>query len=330
MAEIALITSLLSVLGSTFPSFLQKLSEMGIIIHQGATVFHKSCEIEFRFHFNKGPIESKLSTIIKSLQKYLVKPLEFDDVIEIHGAGLANKENLLELGIIQVQGDKASVDFGRILNELDSNLVILTVRKKLNPEIPKYLLSVHIDKNPEHEGALTSANIEVALDYANLWYKDFDQFNVRDIEFSFDLGIELLSIIDEMSLSQRRKIINAGKALSKGSKDAITYMKIFSENFLKFESEDLLPDLMNSVSLEPSTNFKIKNIIPKMQSAEIASVSHSVILPGSMKIFLGCRLEGKDIVLKGKITIDLEKFHKVLRKIMNAIETESSELNFKK
>jgi len=330
LAEIALITSLLSVLGSTVPPFLQKLSEMGVTIHQGATVFHKSCEIEFRFHFNKGPIESKLSTIIKSLQKYLVKPLDFDDVIEIHGTGLTNNENLLELGIIQVQGDKASVDFGKILSELDSNQVLLTVRKKLNPEIPKSLVSIHIDKNPEHEGTIASANIEAALDYANLWHKDFDQFNVRDIEFSFNLEIGLQTIVDEMSSSQRRKIISAGKALSKGNRDAITYMKIFSENFLKFEGEDLLPDLMNSVSLEPSNNFKIKNIIPKMQSAEIAGVSHSVILPGSMKIFLECRLEGKDIVLKGKITVDLEKFHKVLRKIIVAIEKESSELNFKK
>jgi len=251
--------------------------------------------------------------------------LEFEDVIEIHGIGLTNNENLEELGIITINGTNASVDFGKIL-QLKSNLVILKVRKKLNPAIQKYILSIHIDKNPEHKGELTSASIEAALDYANLWYKDFDQFNVRDIEFSFNLNIDLPTIVNELSTIQRRKIINAGKELTHGKKDAITYMKIFSENFLKFESDELLPDLIECVSLKPAENFKIKQIIPKMQSAEIAGVSTSVILPGSLKILLGCRLEGKDVVLKGKITVDLGKFKKVLRKIMTMIEKQSSGL----
>jgi len=183
---------------------------------------------------------------------------------------------------------------------------------------------VHIDKNPIYEGEkIISANIEAALDYANLWHKDFDQFNVRDIEFTFNLEIYLETIVAQIPYYQRKKIIEAAKAISKGRKDAISYMKIVSDNFLTFEDENIIDDLKKTVTLEPTTNFQLKTIIPKMQSCEIAAVSHPVILPGWMKIFLGCRLEGRDIVLKGKITIDLEKFKKILTKIMTKFDLKS-------
>lgn len=326
MAEVALAGSLFSTLGSAIPPFLQKLSELGVTTHRGATVFYKSCEIEFVFHFNIGKIESRLETIIKPLQKLLAKPLEFEHAIEIIGYTLTGNQDLKQLGIIKLQNDKAIVDFKKLL-ELKSDVIVLQVRQKLSQEVPKHLLSIHIDKNPEHIGSLVSSDIEVALDYGNLWYKDFTHFNVRDIEFSFNLGVGLETIIQELPEQQRRKLINAGKAYSKGNKDAITYVRIFSDNFLKFQGDELQKDLTDCVYLEPKNNFNLKSIQPKMQTAEIASVGHPVVLPGSMKIFLECRLEGNDIALKGKISIDLEKFSKVLRKIVSSIERESSGLN---
>jgi len=123
-------------------------------------------------------------------------------------------------------------------------------------------------------------------------------------------------------------MIKAAKAFSKGKRDAVTYMKIFSDNFLKFQSDELQSDLMACVSLEPENNLKIKSIHSKMQSAEIAGVNHYIILPGIMKIFLECRLEGNDIILKGKISIDLTKFSKVLRKMISSIEQETGDLKF--
>ncbi|MEX0862740.1 hypothetical protein [Nitrosopumilus sp.] len=328
MAEIALTGSLISALGSTIPSLLQKLSELNVTTRQGVTVFYKSCEIEFVFHFNMGSMTSRLNSIIKPLQKFLVKPIELDHVIDISGYTLTGDNDLKKLGIIQTEKDKATINFGKLL-ELNSDLVILTVRKKLNPKIPEALLSLHIDQNPEYVGKLTSANIELALDYGNLWYNDFDHFNVRDIEFSFGLTIDLPTIINALSPLQRKKIINAGKAFSQGNRDAISYLRIFSENFLKFQSDELESDLLDCVSMEPENNFHVLSIHPKMQSAEIASVGHPIVLPGEMKIFVECRLEGKDMVLKGKITIDLEKFSKVLRKITSSIEQQTGGLKFK-
>ena len=325
MAEVALTGSLFSALGSTIPIFLQKLSELRVTTHRGATVFYKSCEIEFVFHFNIGKIESRLETIIKPLQKILAKPLEFEHAIEIQGYTLTGNEDLKQSGVIKLQNDKAIVDFKKLL-ELKSDVIVLQVRQKLNPVVPKHLLSIHIDKNPEHAGNLVSSDIEVALDYGNLWYKDFTHFNVRDIEFSFNLGIGLETIIQELPDSQRRKLIKAGKSYAKGNRDAITYMRIFSDNFLKFQADELQKDLMDCVILEPKNNFSIKSIQPKMQTAEIASVGHPVVLPGSMKIFLECRLEGNDIAMKGSISVDLEKFSKVLRKIVSSIEKETSGL----
>jgi len=328
LSELALSGSLISALGGS-SSFVQKLNELGVTIHKGATVFYKSSEIEFTFHFNMGPISTRVDTILKHVKSFLAKPLEFENIIDIHGYGLTPSENLREMGIIQIEGNKATVDFGKILKELKSNLVILTVRTKLNERITQALLSVHIDKNPQHEGdKITSANIEAVLDYANLWHKDFDQFNVRDIQFSFNLEIYLDTIIQEIPYYQRKKIIQAAKAISKGIQDAISYMKIVSDNFLNFEDESILTELEKTVTIEPTSNFQLKAIIPRMQSCEIAAVSHPIILPGFMKILLECRLEGRDIVLNGKISIDLEKFKKILKKIMTNIEKETKGLKF--
>ncbi len=165
MSELALSGSLISALGGSSP-FIQKLNELGVTIHKGATVFYKSSEIEFTFHFNMGPISTRVDTILKHVKSFLAKPLEFENIIDIHGYGLTPKENLREMGIIQIEGNKATVDFGKILKEIKSNLVILTVRTKLNEKITQALLSVHIDKNPQHEGdKITSANIEAVLEF---------------------------------------------------------------------------------------------------------------------------------------------------------------------
>jgi len=279
LAEVALAGSLISALGSSIPQFLKKLSDLNVTLRQGATVFYKSCEIEFMFHFNLGPFESRMDSIIRPLQKILTKPLEFEHVVEIFGYTLTGDNDLKKLGIIQIEKNKATVDFGKLL-ELKSDLVVLGVRKKLNPMIPDALLSKHIDKNPEHTDKETIADIEVALDYGNLWYSDFDHFAVRDIEFSFNLEINLETIIEQMPPLQRKKIIAAGKALSKGNRDAISYVRIFSENFLKFQHDKLSPDLLDCVSVEPDSHFKIKSIHPKMQTAELASVGTPIILPG--------------------------------------------------
>ncbi len=101
-----------------------------------------------------------------------------------------------------------------------------------------------------------------------------------------------------------------------------------SDCFLSFEQEKYAKKLLNTVSVEPDDKFLVKSITPTMQSMEIASVGHPIVLPGKMNITLACRLEGKDIVLAGKLKLDLKKFSQILREIISDIQRRSQRLRF--
>jgi hypothetical protein len=63
-----------------------------------------------------------------------------------------------------------------------------------------------------------------------------------------------------------------------------------------------------------------------MQTLEIAGLGHPVVLPGALRITIGARLEGKNITLAGKLTIDLKKFGKIMSEIITEIELNSKNL----
>lgn len=321
------IASLLANLGKAAIPLLEKLFELGIVTHKGATVYYKESEIEYNFHINFGQKNTRIQSITKQIQSLIVNKIDFDEIIEISGYGLPHNENLRDLGIIQTAGSKSSIDFGRILRDVESDLIILMIRKKFPEGLRDRLVIQHINKTPFHQAdQYTTADIEVALDYANLWHKSFDQFTVRNIEFSFNLDINLETIIEAIPKQQRDKIIRAGKLLSSGSKDAISFIKIMSDNFLSFEHDKIVNSLKETVILEPHENFQLTTIIPKMKNYEFAKFRHVMILPGSMKIYVGCRIEGKDIVLRGKLGVDFTKFKKILIYMMSQIEKDSKNL----
>jgi hypothetical protein len=327
LSGLEIASTLLSILGKSVAPFLQKLLDLGIVVHKGATIYHKDSEIEYQLHINFGSITTRMQSITHHIQSYIVNKSEFDEVIDVWGYGLQNNENLKELQIIQISGSIATIDFGRIMKEIKSDLVIITIRKNLSSELLQKLLINHINQNPLHTGdKYSSADIEVALDYANLWYKSFDQFTIRNIEFYFDLEINLQTIISTIPKSQKDRIIQVGKSLLSGNKDAISFMRIMSDNFLSFQKEPIVNALKETVILEPQNNFQLLSVIPKMKTYEFAKFGHPVVLPGSMRINVACRIEGKDIVLKGKLGVDFSKFKKILISIMNQIEKESKNL----
>lgn len=330
MSGIEVAATLLASLGKSVDPLLQKLFDLGIVVHRGATVYYKESEIEFSLHINFGTLTTRLQSLLNYLQSFIVNKAEFEEITDISGYGLQQNENLRELQIIQISGSNASIDFGRILREINSELVVIMIRKKFSPDLRDKLIIHHINKNPFHYDGdkYAAADIEVALDYANLWHKSFDQFTVRNIEFSFNLTINIPTIIETIPQSQKDRIIKAGRLLSSGNKDAISFMKIMSDNFLSFEQDKIVNKLKETVILEPQNNFQLVSVVPTMKTFELAKVAHHVVLPGFMKIYVACKIEGKDIVLKGKLGVDFVKFKKILVSIMSQIEKQTKSLNF--
>lgn len=325
--ETVLATSFLASLGKAAHDGINTLINSKVIIHRGLTFYHRSSEFEFAFLISLGPEQSRVNEIVKKIQSKLSKPVKFENVIDASGYGISHGENLKELGIIQEKNTNAIIDFGRILKEIKSEIVFLKIRVLVPNELKQFLVPTRIDKTSTHYGKDSiETNIEVALDYSNLWHKAFDEYTVRDIEFTFNLEILPETIVEHIPQKYRKKIIKAAKLVSEGNQDAVRFLRIMSNSFLSFESDKRVGQLRETVSVEPKDKFTVRSIAPTMQTMEIASVGYPIVLPGKMRITLGCRLEGKEITLLGKLKIDLQKFGKILSEISIDIQNQTNKL----
>jgi len=323
------LSSLFSSLGSIANTGIQKLIDSKIIVHKGLTFYHRTSELEFAFLISLGDEASRSNDILKKIQSITQKPVEFENIIEIYGHGLPHNENLLSMGIISVSGTSGKIDFGKLLREVKSNTVFIKFRIKIPEELKSHLVPSRIDNTSKHFGKdKIETNIEIALDYANLWKKVFDQYTVRDIEFTFNLEISTETIVEQIPKRYREKIINAARQIAKGNQNAVKFLKIMSDCFLSFEKDVRIQQLLDCVSVEPHDKFIIKSVTPTMESMEIAGIGHPVVLPGKMRITLACVVEGSDVTSLGKLSIDLRKFFKILSEIVLDLQNKTQNLKF--
>lgn len=322
-----ILSSLFNTLGSVANSGIQQLINSKIIIHKGATFYHRASEFEFAFLLSLGDESSRSGNFLNKIKSVTKKPVVFENIIDINGYGMPKNENLVDLGVIVVEGNKGKIDFGKLLREIKSNTVFIKVRVKVPEDFKHSLVSSRMEKTSRHIGReRIETNIEIAIDYANLWKKVFDQFTIRDIEFPYHLEISPETIVDQIPPKNRKRIISAGEKIGKGEKDAVNFLRIMSECFLTFEKDDIRTQLMDLISVEPNDKFYIKEIYPTMNSMVIARVGHPVILPGKLRIIVGAMLEGDDITLRGKLIIDLRKFSKIMSDISNDIQNKTQKL----
>ncbi len=208
--ESILASSLLLALGKLASVGIQKLIDSKLIIHKGLTLYHRTSELEFAFMLSLGSGLSRTNSIVKKIKGALAKPTEFDNVIEITGRGIPYAENLNNMGIITMTATKGKIDFGRLFKEVKSETVLLKVRIRIDDDLKRLLVSSRIDQTSKHFGKdLAEANIEIALDYASLWHKIYDEYTVRDIEFTFNLEVNSISIVDQIPNSYINTIIRA-------------------------------------------------------------------------------------------------------------------------
>lgn len=322
-----ILTSLFNTFGTIADAGIKQLIDSKIIVHKGATLYMRASEIEFAFVLSLGDEQSRVGTILKRIQSITKKPLEFENVIEINGHGMPHNENLVEMEIITIFENKGKIDFGKLLRDVKSNMVFIKARVNVSKELIQFLVPSRIVKTSEHFGdEKIEADIELALDYANLWRKIFDQYTVRDIEYEFNLQVSPETIIKQIPEKSRKRIISAGIQALQNNKDAVNFLRIMSSCFLSFENDAVRKKLFDTVSVEPTSKLSIKDVYPTMQSMVIAKSNHPVTLPGKLRIVIGGKLEGDDITLHGKLKIDLKKFSKIVNDISKDIQDKTNKL----
>ena len=323
------LVSLFSTLGKAAYDGIQQLIDSKIIMHKGLTFYHQSKEFEFAFVISLGEERSDLDRILQKIKGVVKKPVTFENVVGISGYGLTNNEDLVKLGIISLSKNTANIDFAKLRRDVKSSVVFIKIRVRIREELKKLLVLPRIEKtsqNIDHKQIET--RIEVVLDYANLWNKVFDQYTVRDIDFTFTLIINLKTIMDQIPQRQAKRIIQAARLASGGNADAIRFLRVIRYCFLSFENDSMMALLRDSVSIEPAENFFVKEISPAMQLMEISDSGYPVVLPGKMRIKLGCMIEGNKVAVMGKLIIDVEKFSKVLDAISQDMQKKTLKLKF--
>ena len=321
--------SITNELGSSFLPILQKLLGSGDTVYKGATLYHKSSEIEYTYQISIGNPHFRINEIIKRLKQHLTKPVEFEDIIEIYGFGLPHNEDLEKLGIITIKEKKATIDFSKMFNVVKSELVTIGIRKPFPDILKKKIVEPHIVKTAEHHGIeYTETNLEIALDYSDLWHKHFDKFTVREIEFTFDLGIVLESIEQSIPKDFSKKFIIAAKMAKNGNDNALQFIKIAQDKFMSFQNQKKIDEMYKTISVTPYQNFKVTHVNPTMQSCEIGGVGHPIVLPGSMNITLEGRIEKHDITIGGTLRINLKEFDRILKDIISEIKKATNSIIF--
>lgn len=323
------VDSITSGLGSSFLPILQKLLGSGDIVHRGATLYHKYSEIEYKYQISIGNSHSRIDGIGKKLKQYLTQPVKFEDIIEIYGFGLPHNEDLKKLGIITIQEQNPIINFAEMFKTVKSELVTIGIRKSFPETLREKIVDPHIVKTSKQTGReSTETNLEIALDYSDLWFKHFDQFTIREIEFTFNLGIVLENIEEFIPSDFSKKFINAAKMAQKGNQNALQFIKISQDKFMSFQNQNKINDMAKTISVIPEQNFKITHVDPAMQSCEIAGAGHPIVLPGSMNITLEGRIEKHDLAISGTLKIDLKQFGRILKGIIKEIKKSTKSISF--
>ena len=180
---------LLSTLGKVAYDGILKLTDTKIITNRGLTFYHRDCELEFFFLFSLGKTRTKLNTILQKVGIIKEKLLTFENVISIHGHGMECNEDLVILGVILSSNNTAKIDLGKFSRDIKSNTVTIKIRVRANDQLKQTLVSQRIEKTSQHTGRSIETHIEIALDYADLWYKIFDQYVVRSSGHCYPLTL---------------------------------------------------------------------------------------------------------------------------------------------
>jgi len=302
------------------------LLDAKILVHQGATVYYQESEIEYQMHINLGPSYSRASVIEKKIHSYMLRTVCIRDVIDVWGFGIIRNESLKELGIIQLEKDVATISFGEMLRKVESELVVLTIRKKLPVELRDKLITIHFSKNARVIDDVKETYFEVALDYANLWLTSFNSFNVKNIIFNLNLEIPEESIEYCIPEPLKKEIRMAARAILNGSRKAVNFLNIISKGFLTFEKEEMVNALQRMIHVEPPDRVEIVNIIPRMEAYEIAEIGYPITLPGRVTTHFRTNIDAREVTLRGKIILDLNIFRQIIRDIVNKIEGEARRL----
>ncbi|MEM3656545.1 MAG: hypothetical protein QXP58_08550 [Thermoprotei archaeon] len=303
-----------------------ELRSGGIQIDEGFVFNYQDLEAEYRFQIQLGLKTSRLDTLKTILQSHLERTIEVKDVLEVSAFTIPNFENLVGLGIVKFQGGILRIPFHDILRQVDSTLVVLTFRKRVGPEF-RDIVSPHISQSTSTIGEKKIAYFEAVLDYAELWKQSVTSFSVRNIVFTIILELYDADLEAMLSQSFKKRIREVDAQILKGNPDAIAFINVLTEEFLKFESDESTQEYRAMISFDPPTVAETLEVIPKMKYRQLGESNYPLVLPGSIQVKTRTKIPENSFKVTGKIEFDLSRFRLFLEQVVKRVEERTAQLS---
>lgn len=319
------LTLLASAFGKSI-DLIQKLKEEGNISHTGIIIDYENREAEYRIDITLGEIQSRPNRFKNLLKSLLVKEITID-VKGISGSGIPEGENLVQLNLITLKEKKATIDFPKIFSQVKSSLVVIQIRKSFPQELMKKLLYRNIGRASQRKSNQIISNMDIGLDYANMWYSQFESFTIRNIVFTNTINLLSEAISEALPKKLRNRLASADN-LALTNRDARKYLAEFQKLLLEFQSKEFLARLESLFVIEPESNFRITDIKTTMKSYTLSQSGLPQLLPGQFEIKMTANIEDREIVSHGILKFDLDKFQNLLKEVLKKLENKTRKLKF--
>lgn len=298
--------------------FIEKLKEQGSIVNTGAIINFQHSEIEYRLQLDLGDIHSRPNKFKNMLASLLVKDVNLE-VFEISGIGIPNNENLVQLGLIRMNQSLATIDFPKILLEIKSNLLIITFRKAFPKELRDKLVYRNIGRTGIVEGNTLRSNMEIVLDYANLWYSQFQSFSIRNIVFTLTMNLEPEFFMTMISKELRTKLTKSDK-LALENDAARKFLSTFQKVANELQSPEFLSKMEECIKVEPENHFMLSNVGVTVKPYYLPKSGWPITLPSTFLVSIIAKIDDRQTSIHGISKLDNDKFEDLLKQVFDKIK----------
>lgn len=183
-----------------------------------------------------------------------------------------------------------------------------------------------IGKVAHHENQRTVSNIDLILDYAELWHSQFSSFAIRNIVFTINLKV-LLETLPTIIPEDIRKKLNKADKMASTKGNARKFLKNFQDVVLGMQTNEFLDKIGQIIEITPS-NCVLEGIVTKMHSLPLQYSEFSVIIPEKFEIKIQGKIESHETAVNVKCYFDFNQYNQILENEFSKLREMSKNLRF--
>jgi hypothetical protein len=307
--------------------FAEKISEANITIIKDAVVYHRDKEIEYHLQVILPNEGSRREGLAEKIQSIFTGPLIIEKAISYTAVIIPNSYDLSAKKIVNLEKGKFTLDVGKLMREGNFDIATLKIKVAVSDEILFALVQPVKSAIGILENARIRFRLELTLDYASAWYKKYNRFEIRDIEYYEHVTILPATIGEVLPAQFYARLMAASRAYQTGNPNAVKFFSILNNNFLLFEDEKYYSKILGTLTTEKDT-FEIVEAIPKMQSHELISGGPTLILPGSMKFRIRTSIRGEEVAKQSKAFVDITKLKAIFAEMIALTNMQTKHMQF--